>query len=160
MSTLPLQHDLLCMRAWNCVQDCMMQSLLCSSFVSFLHTCSRTFVAIITGIVVGILGVEGWWGFLPMLGTQFLVSDLNQPQKLHSCLPCSMLISLFLHALLATVTLSCCYAFPLHPVQCAPAMILKGATSPEKYFNSWCVARAVFLHQVVRHVCKQGTQNG
>uniref|UniRef100_A0A7S3RAU5 ER membrane protein complex subunit 6 n=1 Tax=Dunaliella tertiolecta TaxID=3047 RepID=A0A7S3RAU5_DUNTE len=52
----------------------------------------RTFVAIITGIVVGILGVEGWWGFLPMLGTQFL---------------------------------------------CAPAMFLKGATSPEKYFHSW-----------------------
>lgn len=31
-------------------------------------------MALVTGTVVGILGVEGWWGFLPHFGVQLLVS--------------------------------------------------------------------------------------
>mmetsp|Transcript_24990 Transcript_24990/g.54337 ORF Transcript_24990/g.54337 Transcript_24990/m.54337 type:complete len:114 (-) Transcript_24990:877-1218(-) len=34
----------------------------------------RTFVSIIAGIVVGILGVQGWWGFIPHFATQLLCS--------------------------------------------------------------------------------------
>jgi hypothetical protein len=44
------------------------------TFTSFAtHNCSRTFVAVIVGIVVGILGVEGWIGFLPHFLAQLLV---------------------------------------------------------------------------------------
>mmetsp|Transcript_30913 Transcript_30913/g.91969 ORF Transcript_30913/g.91969 Transcript_30913/m.91969 type:complete len:115 (-) Transcript_30913:49-393(-) len=32
----------------------------------------RTFVAVIAGTVIGILGVEGWSGFLPHVATQLL----------------------------------------------------------------------------------------
>lgn len=47
-------------------------------------SCSRTFVAVICGVAVGILGVEGWWGFLPMLLTQLLVRRSEAPR---SCRP-------------------------------------------------------------------------
>lgn len=32
----------------------------------------RTFISVITGAVVGILGVQGWWGFIPHFVTQLL----------------------------------------------------------------------------------------
>ncbi|GAX72849.1 hypothetical protein CEUSTIGMA_g304.t1 [Chlamydomonas eustigma] len=32
----------------------------------------RTFVSVITGTVIGILGVQGWWGFIPHFVTQLL----------------------------------------------------------------------------------------
>lgn len=47
--------------------------------------CSRTFVAVIAGVVVGILGVEGWWGFLLLLGTQLLVRARGAGARGHAC---------------------------------------------------------------------------
>eukprot|EP00199_Chlamydomonas_sp_CCMP681_P003832 CAMPEP_0119116690 /NCGR_PEP_ID=MMETSP1180-20130426/52428_1 /TAXON_ID=3052 ORGANISM="Chlamydomonas cf sp, Strain CCMP681" /NCGR_SAMPLE_ID=MMETSP1180 /ASSEMBLY_ACC=CAM_ASM_000741 /LENGTH=85 /DNA_ID=CAMNT_0007105873 /DNA_START=70 /DNA_END=324 /DNA_ORIENTATION=+ len=36
----------------------------------------RTFVSMIMGIAVGILGVEGWWGFIPHLLSQLMCAPL------------------------------------------------------------------------------------
>lgn len=36
----------------------------------------RTFASLLTGIAVGILGIEGWWGFLPHFFTQLLCAPL------------------------------------------------------------------------------------
>lgn len=47
----------------------------------------RTFVAVIMGAAVGILGVDGWWGFIPFFITQLLcavamiLKGAAQPRK-------------------------------------------------------------------------------
>lgn len=97
-------------------------------------------MAIVTGIVVGILGVEGWSGFLPHIAVQLLVSVVIAIHTLPSfqlhgsnsmCLPAAHVDVAF--SLVCTM-------------QCAAAMVFKGAASPKKYFHTWWVfiTRLVF----------------
>ena len=44
---------------------------------------SRTFITVVVGSIVGILGVTGWHGFLYHIGTQLLVRLLGCCPSLH-----------------------------------------------------------------------------
>lgn len=82
---------------------------------------SRTFVSLVTGTVVGLLGIEGWWGFLPHIATQLLVSCMGEEAGMGALACMGMLLHASdltpppLHAPIRSAPWPCLQRGGLHP---------------------------------------------